>query len=124
MIANLKLDTGLGNSIDGSRYLSILGSLLYLAIRTRPDIAFSVNFLARFSSKPEEVHWTALRHLLRYISGTKMEGIWFTDEHEGEALVTYCDANWGGDFHGLLMVFWYSFLEILSRGLREGSPVW
>ncbi|KAJ9539391.1 hypothetical protein OSB04_032124 [Centaurea solstitialis] len=38
-------------------YLSAIGALLYLAQCTRPDIAFSVNLLARFSSAPTQRHW-------------------------------------------------------------------
>ena len=37
-------------------YLSAIGALLYLAQCTRPDIAFSVNLLARFSSAPTQRH--------------------------------------------------------------------
>ena len=37
-------------------YLSVIGALMYLANCTRPDIAFSVNFLARYSSAPTRRH--------------------------------------------------------------------
>ena len=37
-------------------YLSAIGALLYLAQCTRPDIAFSVNLLARFSFAPTRRH--------------------------------------------------------------------
>ena len=38
-------------------YLSAIGALMYLANCTRPDIAFSVNLLARYSSAPTRRHW-------------------------------------------------------------------
>ena len=38
-------------------YLSAIGSLMYLANCTRPDIAFSVNLLARYSSASTLRHW-------------------------------------------------------------------
>jgi hypothetical protein len=38
-------------------YLSSIGALMYLANNTRPDIAFSVNVLARYSSNPTRRHW-------------------------------------------------------------------
>ncbi|KAJ9561780.1 hypothetical protein OSB04_006940 [Centaurea solstitialis] len=38
-------------------YLCAIGALLYLAQCTRPDIAFSVNLLARFCSAPTQRHW-------------------------------------------------------------------
>ncbi|KAL0439907.1 UNVERIFIED_CONTAM: hypothetical protein Slati_2473700 [Sesamum latifolium] len=38
-------------------YLSAIGALMYLANNTRPDIAFSDNLLARYSSTPTKRHW-------------------------------------------------------------------
>ena len=38
-------------------YLSAIGALMYLANYTHPDIAFSVNLLARYSSAPTRRHW-------------------------------------------------------------------
>jgi hypothetical protein len=42
--------------IDKELYQSAVGKLLYLSIRTRPDIAFAVNTVAKFTSKPTEQH--------------------------------------------------------------------
>ena len=44
-------------------YLSAIGALLYLAQCTRPDIAFSVNLLARFSSAPTQRHWNGIKNI-------------------------------------------------------------
>lgn len=98
MVANMKLETRheLNGGIDASKYLLILGSLSYIAIGTRPDISFAVNYLARFLSKPDETHWTALKHLIRYLSGTQNDGIMFEGGHGETDLVVYCDASWGG----------------------------
>ncbi|KAK1571786.1 hypothetical protein Q3G72_022923 [Acer saccharum] len=52
-------------------YLNAIGALLYLAQCTRPDIAFSVNLLAIFSSAPTRRHWNGIKHLFRYLRGTK-----------------------------------------------------
>ena len=41
-------------------YLSAIGALLYLAQCTRPDIAFAVNLLARFSSEPTRRLWNGI----------------------------------------------------------------
>ena len=58
-------------------YRSIIGALLYLAGACRPDIAFAVNSLARFTSNPGMEHWESLVHLLKYLKGTMTEGITF-----------------------------------------------
>ena len=47
-------------------YLSAIGELMYLANYTRPDIAFSVNLLARYSLAPTKRHWNGIKHVLRY----------------------------------------------------------
>lgn len=99
MVAGLQLETAQSGSIpvDASKYLSVIGSLSYLAVGTRPDIAFSVNFLARFSACPQKEHWTALKNLLRYLSSTWQDGIWFRFGDVNSKLDVYCDANWGGE---------------------------
>ena len=49
---------------DSGRYLLVIGSLSYLAVGTRPDICFAVNYLARFAAKPGVTHWKGVTHLI------------------------------------------------------------
>ena len=56
-------------------YLSAICVLLYLEQCTRPDIAFSINLLARFSCVPTRRHWNGVKHILRYLSGTTDFGL-------------------------------------------------
>jgi hypothetical protein len=46
-----------GDPSTSTAYLSIVMSLSYVAVGTRPDLSFAVNFLARFSASPGLSHW-------------------------------------------------------------------
>src|SRR6202012_1370137 len=79
-------------------YISAVGSLLYLAIATRPDIAYTVSLLARFNTKPSKAHWAAVKHLFRYLKGTlELKLTLSPDTTTSEMFVGYSDANHGGD---------------------------
>jgi Reverse transcriptase (RNA-dependent DNA polymerase)/gag-polypeptide of LTR copia-type/GAG-pre-integrase domain len=79
-------------------YISAVGSLLYLAIATRPDIAYTVGLLARFNINPGKAHWAAVKHLFRYLKGTMdMELTFSPDTTTSELFVGYSDADHGGD---------------------------
>jgi hypothetical protein len=57
--------------IQRTPYRELVGSLNYLAVATRPDIAFAVGRLASFLDCYREEHWDAAIRVLRYIKGTK-----------------------------------------------------
>uniref|UniRef100_A0A2N9IP74 Integrase catalytic domain-containing protein n=1 Tax=Fagus sylvatica TaxID=28930 RepID=A0A2N9IP74_FAGSY len=52
-------------------YASAVGSLMYLMICTRPDIAFAVGMVSRFQSNPGKMHWMAIQWIFRYLKRTK-----------------------------------------------------
>jgi hypothetical protein len=63
---------------EGNRsnsYAKLLGELQYIANATRPDIAYAVNRLASYTANPSLQHTTALKRILRYLSGTRTYGI-------------------------------------------------
>ncbi|KAL8137526.1 hypothetical protein V2J09_003527 [Rumex salicifolius] len=76
-------------------YRTLVGSLQYLSL-TRPDIAFPTNKLAQFLQNPTTVHWTALRHVLRYLVGTLDTGIYISSTSP-LTFKAYSDADWAGD---------------------------
>ena len=57
------------------RYLSAIGSFLYLSACTRPDIAAATSILARHANAPGKAHVSAVKHLLQYLYNTKSYGI-------------------------------------------------
>ena len=60
---------------EHATYRNMVGSMLYLASWTRPDISYAVSELSRFVSAPGQNHMTAAKHLLRYLKGTKEMGL-------------------------------------------------
>jgi hypothetical protein len=79
-------------------YRSAVGCLLYLALTTRPDIAYAVSVLSRHNSAPLQRHWTGVKRVFRYLAGTVDYGIkyCFPAESPAPSLSAYVDANWGG----------------------------
>ena len=79
-------------------YAQLVGTLMYLAVATRPDITHAVGVLARFSANPGPMHWKALKHLCRYVQGTKdIKLCYEPDPQQQELFTTYADADYGGD---------------------------
>ncbi|KAG7583422.1 hypothetical protein ISN44_As08g029370 [Arabidopsis suecica] len=79
-------------------YLSAIGALMYLANCTRPDISFSVNLLARFSSSPTRRHWNGIKHVFRYLQGTIDLGLFYTKNINGQ-MIGFADAGYLSDPH-------------------------
>lgn len=76
-------------------YASIVGALIYLSTRTRPDIATAVSKVCRYTQNPGIEHWRAVKRILRYLKGTSSRGIVLG----GTDLVLrgFADADWAGD---------------------------
>ena len=84
-----------GTVRDQLTYSQIIGSLMYLASATRPDIAFAIRKLSRFVSNPGDDHWQALERVMRYLKGTTSYGIHYTGYPR--VLEGYSDSNWISD---------------------------
>ena len=78
-------------------YISVVGSLMYLALTTRPDIAYAAGVLARFNSNPGLAHWQAVKHVLRYLKGTVDHKLVYRPSDNPEPFITYSDADHGGN---------------------------
>ena len=52
-------------------YVSAVGSLMYVMLCTRPNICFSVGIVSRYQSNPSREHWTAVKHILKYLRRTR-----------------------------------------------------
>ena len=91
-------------------YQSIIGSLIYLSSKTRPDIAYSVNKLARYCSKPSVDNLLAVKRVLRYVKGTLNYGLLYSKSKDNLIeCVGYSDADWAGDNDDRKSTSGYSF---------------
>lgn len=74
MEACLKLDKE-KCSDDSLPYQCLIGSLIYLATNSRPDIAFAVNYLSQHNNCYSSVHFNHAKRILRYLKGTQDYGL-------------------------------------------------
>ena len=83
-------------SADLKEYLSAIGSLLYAAIITRPDILFAVCCLSQFLSDPLESHMRMVKNIFRYLAHTIHFKLTYhrQKEHQGGQLSVYSDASY------------------------------
>ena len=65
-------------AMDNKPYRSILGSVMWGQLATRPDLSFSVSLLARFQANPGIDHWNALMHVVGYIKNTLDYGLTYS----------------------------------------------
>ncbi|CAM8945117.1 unnamed protein product [Rhodiola kirilowii] len=73
-------------------YAKVIGSLMYAMTCTRPDIAFGVGKLSRYTSNPSMQHWQAIHRVLRYLKGTINLGLVYSDFPS--VIEGYSDASW------------------------------
>ena len=59
------------NEVNVNLYQQMVGSLMYTVIGTQPDIAFTVTRLSQFLTKPTKKHFGAIKHVFRYLKGTR-----------------------------------------------------
>ena len=116
---SVPMDTSLDLTANGSapyhtpeRYMSLVGSLNYLAMSTRPDIAYATSVLCRYMSKPTQNHWNAAIRVLKYLKGTKNYGLVYGNtltKNTGLQMTAYSDAS-HGDKEDSISAYGYAFL--------------
>ncbi|XP_042008926.1 secreted RxLR effector protein 161-like [Salvia splendens] len=78
-------------------YANAIGSVMYLILSTRPDIAYVVSCLSRYMSNPGPVHWEALKWLLRYLKLTAKYELCYSKCDEGVSLTDFVDSSYAND---------------------------
>ncbi|XP_075157808.1 uncharacterized protein LOC142231074 [Haematobia irritans] len=86
-------DENCNEIVDSKCYQSLIGSLMYLATISRPDISHTISKLSQFNSHPHREHMTAAKHVLRYLKAHK-----FSLTFDGaDGLCCFSDADWGSN---------------------------
>ena len=75
-------------------YREAIGSLMYAAIGTRPDIAYAVTALSQYLQNPGRPHWEQAKRTIRYLKGTRDLELKFGPSGGIEG---FTDANWAND---------------------------
>jgi len=79
-------------------YQQTIGSLLYAALLTRPDIAYIVNTLAKYSSNPGPEYIKAVKRIFRYLKGLLDYTITYNSNITNNQYTKgYTDADYAGD---------------------------
>jgi histone deacetylase 1/2 len=121
---------------DPTVYRSIVGALQYLTF-SRPDIAYAVNTVCQFMTSPTDVHYAAVKRILRYLQGTLQKGLFFSSTgalNNSVHIKAFCDADWAGEviqrrsttgfvvYLGLCPVSWQSKKQgTVSRSSTESE---
>ena len=76
-------------------YASAIGSLMYVMVYTRPDIAQVVGAVSKYMNNPGKLHWEAVKWILRYLRGTTGKALCFKG---GDTILTsYVDVDLAGN---------------------------
>jgi hypothetical protein len=114
---NVKLDITDGDTeADTELYQSIIGSLMYISLGTRPDLVYAVAVLSRYNSAPLATHMASAKRVLRYLRKTSQLRLHFPASNDGAGLLGYTDSDWASDSHDRKSQGGYFFSS-------NGSPV-
>jgi hypothetical protein len=79
-----------------TQFQQIIGSLLYIMLGTRPDIAFAVTKLAQFAANPSKEHLDKAKYVLRYLAGTAKYALVYKGA-SNKGLIAYTDSDYAAD---------------------------
>jgi hypothetical protein len=78
-------------------YRSLVGSLMYVASGSRPDIMFAVSKLSRFLDCYRETHWQAAIRVVHYLKGTRDLALHLGGSTITPTLMGYSDLDYAND---------------------------
>lgn len=106
------------NTTLKSPYREAIGSLLFLAKVSRPDIMYAVINASQFMQSPGKAHWNNVKRIIKYIKGTLGYGLEFKKNNDLSRMKVYSDADYAGDLRDRKSTTGF----LLQIG--EGTIVW
>jgi len=76
-------------------YREAVGSLIYIATLSRPDIMYAVSMVSRFLNCYSNVHWNAVKKIFKYLKGTSSYGLMYCGNKESN-VKSYSDVDYAG----------------------------
>ncbi|GJX21866.1 retrovirus-related pol polyprotein from transposon TNT 1-94 [Tanacetum coccineum] len=89
---SMHLSKNKGVDVAQLEYSRIIGMLMYLMTSTRPDLAYAVSRLSRYTSNPSVAHWKAMTRVLHYLRYSRDYGLHYV--RYPAVIEGYNDANW------------------------------
>ena len=77
-------------------YQSVIGSLLYIMLGTRPDITYAVTKMAQFAANPSKEHLEKAKYICHYLAGTQNYALIY-DGVSKKGIIAYTDSDWAAD---------------------------
>ena len=79
-----------------SEYQQVIGSLLYIMLGTRPNIAYAVTKMAQFAANPSKEHLDKARYIVRYLASTP-KYVLVLNGASNKGLIAYSDSDYAAD---------------------------
>ena len=100
---DLRTSTSTEKTLD-IPYASLIGSINYCTISTHPNISYTVNKCAQFTSNPNIIHWEAAKRIVHYLLHTHEYTITYRSHGNrvrgyAHNLAGYTDTDFAGDIN-------------------------
>ena len=100
----------------GIPYASTVESLMYVMLCRRPDICFVMGMVSRYQFDPSEEHWTAVKHIFKYLR--RMRDYMLVYHDESLESIGYTDFDFQSDIDFRKFTLGYVFT------FRGGAISW
>ena len=104
-------------------YAPTIGSLMYVMVMTRPNIAHAVGVVSRFMHNPGRPDWNAIKNVFRYLVGTQDLGI-LLGPNKNLGVVGYTYSNFADCVDNrksttLQIRQWSNLVEVNTSGMHD-----